>query len=195
MTRRVDGRVMSTDANAERASLDSVDQDAESWLAELPGVDAEIETARMRLRRIGLLSERMLSGIARRHGLTLGDWETLSVLCRSGSPYVMTPSELVQALNVTSGSISVRLERLQQAELIEAADPTSDGRSRPVRLTGKGHQLWRAATNDRVAFEEQLFRNALGPIEIEYLNELLRWLMIELESELGNSPRHAGDRG
>lgn len=185
---------MSTDANEERASLDSVDQDAESWLAELPDVDAEIETTRMRLRRIGLLSERVLSGIAHRHGLTLGDWETLSVLRRSGPPYVMTPSELVQALNVTSGSISVRLERLQQAALIEAAGPTSDGRSRPVRLTVDGEQRWRAATNDRIAFEEQLFRNALGSVEIEYLNQLLRWLMIELESELGYSPRHARSR-
>lgn len=163
---------------------DSVDRDTRAWLAELPGVDAEIETARMRLRRLAKLSERMLAGIAKRHGLSVGDWETLSVLRRSGPPYVRTPSELMHLLGVTSGTISVRIERLQQAGLIEPAEGAPDERFRPVRLTAEGARRWSAATNERTALEARFFQQALDPIEIEYLNHLLRLLLIEMEHEL-----------
>ena len=177
---------MSTESHEEHTSADSVDREATAWLDELSGVDPEIEMARMRLRRIGQQSEHMLSDIAQRHDLTLGDWETLSVLRRSGPPYVMTPSELAQALGVTSGTISVRIERLIQVGLIEPAGSTSDGRSRPIRITDEGTRRWRAATMERTSAEARVFQNALGPIEIEYLNQLLRWLMIEMETEFGH---------
>lgn len=165
--------------------LDSVDRDREAWFAELPGIDADVEEVHMRLRRLAKLSEQMLSQIARQHALTLGDWETLSALRRSGTPYVMTPSELVEALGVTSGTISVRLERLQQAGLVEPASGTVDGRSRPVRLTAEGSRRWRAATDERTRIEDQLFRSALQGDGVRRLNRLLRRLMIEMESTLG----------
>jgi DNA-binding MarR family transcriptional regulator len=173
---------------------DSVDRESEAWLAELPGIDAAIEAARMRLQRIARQSERMLSEIATRHDLTLGDWETLSVLRRAGVPYTMTPSELMAALNVTSGTVSVRIERLSQAGLIEPASSVADGRSRPVRLTPEGKRRWRAATDMRTVFEEQLFRRALDSEQIEQLNALLRALMLEWEAELGPPPRRSDDR-
>ena len=174
---------------------DSVDREADAWLAELPGVDSGVEAARMRLLRLARQSERILSEIASRHGLTLGDWETLSVLRRSGAPYTMTPSDVMKALKVTSGTVSVRLERLTQAGLVEPAGGTADGRSRPVRLTSEGKRRWRAATNMRMEFEEKLFRRALGMEQIEHLNGLLRALMVEWETELGPPPRRADDRG
>lgn len=169
----------------DRAEMDSVDHDASDWLAELPKVDPEIESARMRLRRIGKLAERMLAEIARHHGLTLGDWETLSVLRRSGQPYVMTPSELVEGLGVTSGTVSVRIERLLRAGLIEPANASDDGRSRPVQLTSEGGRLWRAATIERTEAEARIFKLAFGTEEIRELNKLLRWLMLELEAQFG----------
>jgi len=174
---------------------DSVDRELSAWLAEIPGVDAGIEAARMRLLRIARQLERMLGEIATRHELTLGDWETLSVLRRSGAPYTLTPSALMTALKVTSGTVSVRIERLLQAGLVEPATATADGRSRPVRLTDEGSRRWRAATNMRMEFEEKLFRRALGMEQIEHLNGLLRALMVEWESELGPPPRRPDDRG
>jgi DNA-binding MarR family transcriptional regulator len=180
---------------AAASSDDSVDRDLIDWLAELRHADAGIEAARMRLLRIARQSERMLTDIATRHGLTLGDWETLSVLRRSGAPYAMTPSELMAALSVTSGTVSVRIERLQKSGLIEPAAGSSDGRSRPVRLTGEGARRWQAATDARTSFEQQLFARALTPAQILRLNNLLRALMIELEAELGPPLRRPDDRG
>jgi DNA-binding MarR family transcriptional regulator len=189
---------MSTERSDETTSeqpQDSVDFEADDWLAELPGVDAGIEAARMRLLRLARQAERMLSEIATQHELTLGDWETLSVLRRSGEPYTMTPSELMAALKVTSGTVSVRIERLLQAGLVEPASATADGRSRPVCLTIEGKRRWRAATDARTQFEQRLFQRALAPEQIAQLNTLLRALMTEWEAELGLPPRRTEDRG
>ncbi len=70
----------------EHVQQDSVERDATRWLAELPGVDAGIEMIHMRLKRLGQQTTRMLATIAQHHGLSVGDWETLSVLRRSGDP-------------------------------------------------------------------------------------------------------------
>ncbi|MGA7672157.1 MAG: MarR family transcriptional regulator [Nitrolancea sp.] len=179
---------MTNEPRDEHCQGDSVERDAARWLEELPGVDREIEMAHMRLKRLGQETTRMLTVIAQHHGLTFGDWETLSMLRRSGEPYVMTPSELVQALNVTSGTISVRIERLIQAGLLEPADGRGDGRSRPVRLTEEGARRWSAATDERTSLEARLYTRAIDPEEIPYLNLLLGALLCEMEAEMSDDP-------
>lgn len=164
---------------------DSVDRDLDAWMAELPGVDPAVEAVRMRLRRLGREMERLLSAVAERHDMTLGDWETLSVLRRGGPPYGASPSALARSLGVTSGTMSVRLERLQRAGLIEPAGGAPDGRGRPVRLTDAGSTRWRAATGERTALERRLMTDALRPDEIASLRDLLRKLAARVEAETG----------
>src|SRR5438105_1269825 len=108
-----------THRRGRRRNLDTVDGELNAWMAELPGVDPEVEAARMRLLRLGRQLERVLSRIAEQFGMTLGDWETLSVLRRSSKPYQLSPTALAQALTVTSGTMSVRLDRLVRAGLVE----------------------------------------------------------------------------
>ena len=165
-----------------------MDREAQAWLAELPGVDSELETIRMRLLRLGRQMDRMLEAIARRHGMTLGDWETLSVLRRSGRPYTASPRRLAEMLQVTSGTMSVRLERLQRAGLIEQAAATDDARTRPVRLTGAGQRRWSKATAERTALERRLLTRAVNG-RAGLLNGLLRRLMVSFEAEFGPAPR------
>jgi DNA-binding MarR family transcriptional regulator len=160
-------------------------------MAELPGVDPGVEAARLRLQRTARQLERLLSSIASQHGLTLGDWETLSVLRRSGQPYEMAPTTLAHNLSVTSGTISVRLDRLLRAGLVEHTGTASDARSRPVRLTEAGHDRWRRATDARTSMEATLFDEALSQTQVGQLSRLLRKLMVRLERELG-PPLHRG---
>lgn len=174
--------------------LDSVDAELDAWMAELPGVDPQTEAARMRLLRLGRQLDRALARTAEGHGMTLGDWEALSVLRRSAPPYQLAPTALAQALAITSGTMSVRLDRLLKAGLIEQVDDESDGRSRPVRLTPLGHRRWQEATAARTELERQLIGEALGSRRLEQLNRLLRRLMLELERGLGPPPRRP-DRG
>ena len=105
----------------------------------------------------------------------------------------MSPTALAQALSVTSGTMSVRLDRLIRAGLLEPVAGASDGRSRPVRLTAAGHQRWEDATRVRTETERALVGHALTEHQVTLLNRLLRAAMISFESGLGPAPPR-GDR-
>lgn len=83
-------------------SQDSVSEELRDWMAHLPGVSPDIEAARQRVAKLARLLERALAKIAARHDLTMGDWEALSFLQRSGSPCERSPKELAAELGVTS---------------------------------------------------------------------------------------------
>ncbi|HLJ61413.1 MAG TPA: MarR family transcriptional regulator [bacterium] len=175
-------------AAARLASRDSVDRELAAWLAELPGIDPLVEAVRMRLLRLGRQLERSLAETARAHGMTLGDWETLSILCRSGRPYQLSPGRLARSLGVTAGTMSVRIERLVRAGLVKPAASGDDARGRPVRLTAAGHRVWRRATDARTRLEAALIGETLGPNALHTLNALLRRLMVRFEARFGAPP-------
>lgn len=169
---------------------DSVGAELDTWLAQMPaGVDADTEAARQRIGRISRQFEQVLTRAAADNQLSVGDWEALSVLQRSGRPYVRTPKQLAATLDVTSGTISVRIERLTQAGLVEPA-PSPDGRSRPVRLTRKGRNRWSAATKSRAAYEREVFASALTGEQLATLNPLLSAVLARFEREFGQASRH-----
>ncbi|GHE99798.1 hypothetical protein GCM10017786_36280 [Amycolatopsis deserti] len=164
--------------------MDSVTRELAGWIEQMPaGVDPEVEAARQRIGRLSRQFRQVLDRAAAEHGMTVGDWEALSVLRRT-SP-VCTPKQLAEALNLTSGTVSVRLDRLLRAGLVEQV-PAPDGRSRPVRLTRKGHARWRAATAARTAYERELF----GGVDLAALNPLLATLLARFEDEFGPVSRH-----
>lgn len=167
--------------------MDSVDAELAGWLTQMPdGVDRDVEASRQRIGRISRQFEQVLARAAAEHGMTVGDWEALSVLRRSGP--VCTPKQLADTLGLTSGTVSVRIERLLAAGLVEPA-PATDGRSRPVRLTRKGRRRWSAATATRTAHERELF-GALTTEQLAALNPLLSVLLRRFEDEFGPTGRH-----
>jgi DNA-binding MarR family transcriptional regulator len=101
---------------------------------------------------------------------------------------------LAQALGITTGTMSVRLDRLLRAGLIEQVDDESDGRSRPVRLTPLGHRRWEEATTSRTDLERKAIGETLGDRRLEQLNRLLRQLLLQLEHEVGPAPRRPDAR-
>jgi DNA-binding MarR family transcriptional regulator len=170
------------------AAADSIARGWDEWMAELPGVDPRVEAARRRLAGLGRLLEIGLEEIAARHGFTLGDWDALSALQRSGTPYERSPKELAEAVGVTSGTMSVRIGRLSGAGLVERASDRADGRSRPIRLTAEGSQRWRVATAERTELESALIGSAVGASELEQLNRLLAQVLAVFEEKLGDAP-------
>jgi DNA-binding MarR family transcriptional regulator len=171
-------------------SQDSVDADLDAWIAQMPaGVDPGIEAARQRIGRLARLFERLVDQVADEQRITTGDLAALSVLRRSGPPYERTPKQMADMLGVTSGTISVRIERLTRAGLVEPV-PAADGRSRPVRLTAQGRDRWSAATAQRTADERRLFEDAIDRPELDRLNSLLGRLLLRLEDELGPVSPH-----
>ncbi len=88
----------------------------------------------------------------------------------------MTPTQLMKSVMLSSGGMTNRLDRLEQAELVERLPDPEDRRGVVVALTEKGRKLIDDATKTR--FEEaRKSLPALKEKELETLAELLRkWL-------------------
>lgn len=174
---------------------DSLARESAGWLGAIPGdVDARTEMARQRIGRIARQFERVLADVADDHAMSAGDWEALSVLARSPSSEGLTPGRMATILGLTSGTISVRIERLMSAGLIQRTEGT-DKRQRPIRLTAAGRDAWGEATLARTSTESNLMRECLTDAELDQLNNSLGALLARLESAYGPAPRHDMTRG
>lgn len=110
-------------------------------------------------------------------GLQQGEFDVLSTLRRSGAPYLMSPTQLYEALMISSGGMTNRLDRLEQAGLVERRPDPDDRRGKLIALTGKGQTLIDDLIGRHVANEQRLLAAALSSDEQEMLNALLRKLL------------------
>ncbi len=74
----------------------------------------------------------------------------LATLRRSGKPYALTPTALYDAAMISSGSMTNRIDRLQQAGWVERRPNPADGRGTLVGLTDEGYALIEAAVGAHV---------------------------------------------
>ncbi len=71
-------------------------------------------------------------------GIASGDMRVLLALRRSGEPYAMRPTDLFQALLVSSGAVTKQVERLVSMGYVERVQAQSGGRRQLIALTPRG---------------------------------------------------------
>ena len=108
-------------------------------------------------------------------------------LRRAGDPFTLPQSVLMNRLGLTSGTVSVRLGRLERKGAVTGVPSSDDGRGVMVTLTARGVELF-----DRVAPEhldnEDVLLSALEPHERDQLAGLLRKLLVAFEHARSTSP-------
>jgi len=112
--------------------------------------------------------------------LSAGEWAVLSRLARRGENEAVTPSQLAEATSVAPSSMTHRLDRMAQRDLIaRAADP--DNRTRVlITLTDEGWATFKAAVRESDMVESDV----LGPLsqrQRENLASLLEVLIAGLD--------------
>jgi len=103
-------------------------------------------------------------------------WEILAALRRQAKPFEATPSRLGGYTGVTSGSITNRIDRLEERRLVARHPDPDDRRGVLVRLTESGLDLAERAAKARFGIAEQRMQ-ALSPEERESLEGFLRRLL------------------
>ena len=100
----------------------------------------------------------------------------LAPLRRSGPPYALTPSALVEWTMVTSGTMTNRIDRLERAGMVTRTRNPEDGRGFVVGLTEEGFRLIDTAVTAHAANQHRLLA-ALSADERADLDRLLaKWL-------------------
>ena len=110
-----------------------------------------------------------------RSGLTAWEFDVLAVLRRSGPPFRQSPKVLVKQTMVSSGTMTNRIDRMVERQLVRRLTDPNDGRGVLVEMTPQGQTLVDAAMTRLVDAEEQLI-GGLGRAERERLATLLRRL-------------------
>jgi DNA-binding MarR family transcriptional regulator len=158
---------------------DGVDLILEQWRRERPELDSSPIGVIGRISRLARELEQRLEPVYREHGLEPGWHDVLATLRRSGPPYRLRPSEFASTLMLTSSGTTKRLDRLEQAGLIERTPDPADRRGTLISLTAAGRELIDSVTAAHLANEARLLA-ALSAREQEQLAGLLRSLQLGL---------------
>lgn len=160
---------------------DSVDALLLDWHRERPDLDFTPVGVVTRLARVRTRLDAELSALYARYGLTGADFTVIVALRRVGKPYAMPQARLMDALGLTSGTVSVRLDRLERNGIVTREANPASARASLVQLTDAGRRLFDQVAPAHLANEDRLL-SALSPDERQTLADLLRRLLADFES-------------
>jgi len=167
---------------------DHVDRFLEStFLSEILNLDLAVEGIVDRINGLARRFKRSLNDTLAEHGLSQGEWDVLGALRRAGPPYRRSAGELAGIAELSSGAMTNRLDRLEEAGLVRRLSDPDDRRGVLVELTKAGHRAWDLSAGAAAA-REALIAAALDQGEKEQLNALLRRLMLAFERLEGKPP-------
>ena len=108
-----------------------------------------------------------------RHGLAPAEFDVLATLRRAPPPAELTPSEIRQAMFITSGGLTKVLRQLEARGLVGRSIAQADRRSKPVRLMPAARPLVEVAMAELLAELNLRVHAGLGAAEIGKLTRLL----------------------
>ena len=159
---------------------DHVDFIQAQWDQEKPDLDTSPMGVIGRISRISRHLDQLLQKNYSKFNLNGGEFDFLASLRRSGHPYQLTPTELFNSLMLSSGAMTNRLDRLEDAGLIKRLPNPNDRRGILVRLTEQGIALMDEVYPAHITNEDQIL-SSLTITEREVLTDLLRKMLLSFE--------------
>ncbi len=162
---------------------DFTDRVIDEWGAARPDLDASTTEVVARILRLASYLQTELEQGAIEAGLsTKGDYDTLAALRRQTPRHELSPTQLAEAALITTGGMTSRLDRLEDAALVERHADPSDRRALVIRLTDEGCHLVDQILVSNLDRQDYLLA-ALDPDERDALAQLLRRLLVSLGDE------------
>jgi len=151
---------------------DQVDVIISQWEREITGMDVSALAVFGRLHRCYARYAALLGEIFDKHGINMASFDVLAALRRSGPPYRRTAGELASIGLITTGGLTLRLDRLEQAGLIIRERDTDDRRVVYAQLTEAGLELTNRVAREHFANELHML-SGLSKSERAQLSDLL----------------------
>jgi DNA-binding MarR family transcriptional regulator len=159
---------------------DHIDRFLETLRERLPDLDLDVEGIVDRINGLNRRFRRMMEHTLADQGLTVEDWSVLNKLHQAGPSFSLSPGQLARRLELTSGAMTARLDRLEEAGFVRRSPDPVDRRGLKIELTDAGTQKYQEATGAQ-AEKEAFVAAALSDREKDDLNALLRRLMVQFE--------------
>lgn len=111
------------------------------WVLERPDLDTNGVAIVGRILMLGTVLQSRAADVLKPHGLQYSDFNVLSTPVRDGKPHELTPTDLMNAVVLSSGAMTALLDQLTRRGMISRRQSHADGRIRPVPLTSEGHAV------------------------------------------------------
>src|SRR4029450_7593588 len=121
---------------------DAIDKEIEIWAAQLPDLDLVTEGIVSRIWHLSKRLKRSSDETFAEVGIDHGQWKVLSALRTAGPPFQRSAGALAQLLDLTSGAMTSRLDRMEQKGLVRRLPDPDDRRGVKIELTDRGSTLW-----------------------------------------------------
>ena len=161
--------------------MDEVDDLVAAWQAERPDLDVRPMQVLSRISRLARHLDRERRNAFTAHGLESWEFDVLAALRRQGPPYELSPGALLRATLVTSGTMTNRIDRLEDKGLVRRRRDPQDKRGVLVTLTAAGQSRVDAALADLLEAEHALLAG-LPETSRHTLAGLLRVLLAPLDA-------------
>ncbi len=138
---------------------DEVDQLVAAWRRERPDLDVSPLEILSRVTRLAKHLDIARKAAFSEVGLETWEFDVLAALRRAGAPYALSPGQLGSQTLVTSGTITNRVDRLEQRGLVRRERDPHDRRGVKVVLTDDGRHLVDQALTDLLDRERQLLED------------------------------------
>jgi DNA-binding MarR family transcriptional regulator len=159
---------------------DEVDRIVDAWQAVRPDLDFAPLQVLSRVKRLAMHLERARRSSFAHAELDSWEFDVLSALRRAGNPPELSPKALLQQNRVSSGTMTNRIDRLEQRGLVERRSDPGDGRGVLVALTADGRTRVDSAISELLEAESELL-GELSPADVAELTGLLRSLSIAFD--------------
>ncbi|MGM7668219.1 MarR family winged helix-turn-helix transcriptional regulator [Microbacterium sp. A93] len=163
------------------SEADEVDRIVGAWNTQRPDLDFSPLEVLSRMDRLSKHLDRARRDVFRRSDIETWEWDVLSALRRAGTPFQLSPKQLLQQTLVSSGTMTNRIDRLVGRRFVRREADPGDGRSVQVTLTDDGRIRVDAAITRLVDVEAELLQ-ALSRTDRDRMATLLRKLSLSYDS-------------
>ncbi|MEZ0069046.1 DNA-binding MarR family transcriptional regulator [Streptacidiphilus sp. MAP12-20] len=160
---------------------DEVDRLVAAWRRERPDLDVGPLEVLSRVSRLARHLDRARRAAFAEHSLEPWEFDVLTALRRAGTPYQLSPGQLLTQTLVTSGTMTNRIDRLAGKDLVQRLPDPGDRRGVLVRLTQAGQERADAALAGLLDHERAIL-GELSPAQREDLAGLLRQLVAPFDN-------------
>ena len=161
-------------------SKDRIDDLQDDWSDQRPDLDTEAMGVVLRIQALAKLFGEQTAQSLDSHELQWWQYDVLATLRRRGTPFQMPATELAEATMLTSGAMTNRIDRLEEAGLIHRMPDEADRRRVLVQLTPAGLKLIEDAAKSRFQSADDAIA-CLDDEQRNQLNELLRRVLLAQE--------------
>ncbi|ASU80392.1 MarR family transcriptional regulator [Actinopolyspora erythraea] len=161
---------------------DGVEATVQRWGAQRPDLDVSPMSVIGWLTTASRQIERRLSAVLTDYGLQSWEFDVLATLRTDGEPYEMCPGTIGGHLRVSNSAMTNRINRLEEAGLVERHFSPHNRRIIIIRLSERGIELTDRAMECYLN-EGRSALEALTPQEVDQLCGLLRKLSTETGTE------------